>query len=288
MYKNLSDGIREAAKGKDTPLKADSVHLSQLTKAQSEWIDSELAASMHYAQDISSLVHSLRKKEKIKVRQPLHKILVPILKEKVKAQIQEVEALILTETNVKEIEYIDDASGILVKKIKPNFRELGKKYGPKMKAITGSIHSFGKTEIAAIERDGQYSIDVEGEEIRLTLEDVEIISEDIPGWLVASENGLTVALDITLTDDLKKEGLSRDMVNRIQNLRKERGLEVQDKVAVTYQTKDPLMSAAIDQYADYIKTETLTVRLEEGNTNGAEKLDIDGVEIFIHLEKSNE
>ena len=287
LYKNLSDGIRKAAKNNDTPLKEDSVHLSLLTQAEEDLLEHELTASMHYAQNISSLVHSLRKKEKIKVRQPLHKILIPILKPEVKDRIQEVEELILTEINVKEIEYVDDASGILVKKIKPNFRELGKKYGPKMKAITGAINGFGKAEIVALEGEGQYVIATDGEEIVLTLEDVEITSEDIPGWLVASEGGLTVALDITITDDLKKEGLSRDMVNRIQNLRKDKGLEVQDKITVTYQTDNQLMSSALSEYSDYIKAETLTVDLEKGNTNSTEKLDIDGIEIFIDLQKAN-
>ena len=287
LYKNLSDGIRKVAKEKETPLKEDSVHLSILTKVEEELIEEALTSSMHYAQDISSLVHSLRKKEKIKVRQPLHKILVPILNPEVKERIQEVEELILTETNVKEIAYVDDASGILVKKIKPNFRELGKKYGSKVKLITGAINGFGKEEIASIERDGQYPLAVDGEEIVLTLEDVEITSEDIPGWLVASENGLTVALDITITDELKKEGLSRDMVNRIQNIRKDKGLKVQDKIEVFYKTQDALMSAALNEHADYIKTETLAIKLEEGDINGAEKLDIDGIEIFIDLEKAN-
>jgi len=287
LYKNLSDGIRTTARDKGTPLQEDSVHLSRLTQAQDALIEEHLTASMHYAQDISSLVHSLRKKEKIKVRQPLHKILVPILKQEVKERIQEVEELILTETNVKEIEYVDDASGILVKKIKPNFRELGKKYGPKMKAITAAINGFGQEEIAAIERDGTYPIAVEGEDISLTLEDVEITSEDIPGWLVASENGLTVALDITISDDLKKEGLSRDMVNRIQNIRKDQGLEVQDKIAVSYNTQDAMMLAALAEYAEYIKAETLAIKLEESEANGSQKLDIDGIEIFIDLEKAN-
>ncbi|MDE0470691.1 MAG: isoleucine--tRNA ligase, partial [Ekhidna sp.] len=287
LYKNLSDGIRKAAKENNTPLREDSVHLSTLTKPQEELLEPELTASMRYAQSISSLVHSLRKKEKIKVRQPLHKILVPILNPEVKDRIHEVEELILTETNVKGIEYVDDASGILVKKIKPNFRKIGKKYGPKMKAVTNLINSFGKKEIARIERDGQYPIAVNGEDSVLTIEDVEITSEDIPGWLVASENGLTVALDITITEDLKKEGLSRDVVNRIQNLRKDKGLEVQDKVMVTYKTDDQLMTSAIGEFSEYIKTETLTIKLEKGSTNGAKKLDIDGIEIFIDLEKAN-
>jgi len=287
LYKNLSDSIRKTAKEKNTPLKEDSVHLSILTKTQEELLEPELTACMHYAQDISSLVHSLRKKEKIKVRQPLRKILIPILKQEVKKRIQEVKELILTETNVKEIEYVDDASGILVKKIKPNFRKLGEKYGSKMKAITSFISGFGKEEIAALEKAGSYDMDVGRETITLRSEDVEITSEDIPGWLVASEDGLTVALDITITDELRREGLSRDIVNRIQNIRKDKGLAVQDKVAVTYKTDNQLMASAISEFSKYIKAETLTIKLEEGDTNGAGKLDIDGIEIFIDLEKAS-
>ncbi|MEO9483213.1 MAG: isoleucine--tRNA ligase [Ekhidna sp.] len=287
LYKNLTDGIREAAKRNNTPLRHDSVHLSQLTQAEPDKIDQALTESMHYAQNISSLVHSLRKKEKIKVRQPLQKVLIPILKAEVKERIEAVEELIKTEINVKEVEYVDDASGILVKSIKPNFRKLGQAHGPKMKAISAVINGFGKEEIAAIERDASFEIEVEGEKIILTLEDVEISSQDIPGWLVASESGLTVALDITLTDDLKKEGLSRDMVNRIQNLRKDKGLEVQDKIAVSYATADAMMSAALTDFAEYIKTETQAVSLEAKQADGGDKFDIDGIEINVQIEVAN-
>ncbi len=287
LYKNLSDQIREAAIKNGTYLKEDSVHLSEFPKADERLLDEELSASMHYAQSISSLVHSLRKKEKIKVRQPLHKVLIPILSEEARAEIEAVEELILTEINVKEIEYVDDASGILVKKIKPNFRKLGQQYGPKMKAITGIINGFGKEEISAIEKDGTFPIAIEGEEIVLTIEDVEITSEDIPGWLVASENGMTVALDVTLTDDLKKEGLSRDMVNRIQNLRKDKGFEVQDKIAVRYQTEDGMLKDALVQFADYIKAETLAIELNASEITNAEEFDIDGVKVDVQIEIAN-
>ena len=287
LYKNLTDGIREAAKKNDTPLKYASVHLSHLTVADESKVDQKLTESMHFAQNISSLVHSLRKKEKIKVRQPLHKVLIPILKPEVKERIEAVEELIKTEINVKEVEYVDDASGILVKNIKPNFRKLGQVYGPKMKAISAIINGFGKDEIAAIERDNALAIEVEGESITLTLEDVEITSQDIPGWLVASEGGLTVALDITITDDLRKEGLSRDVVNRIQNLRKDRGLEVQDKITVKYTTADEMMNNALVDFAEYIKTETQAVSLEAKDSNGGEQFDIDGIEINVQIEVAN-
>lgn len=287
LYKNLTDGIRDAAKKNSTAFQHDSVHLSILTEADESKIDHALTDSMHYAQGISSLVHSLRKKEKIKVRQPLHKVLIPILKPEVKERIEAVEELIKTEINVKEVEYVDDASGILVKNIKPNFRKLGQQYGPKMKAISAIINGFGKDEIAAIERDGAFEIDVEGEKINLSLEDVEITSQDIPGWLVASEGGLTVALDITITDDLRKEGLSRDVVNRIQNLRKDKGLEVQDKIAVTFTTADEMMNAALKDFADYIKTETQAVSLESKEVSGAETFDIDGITLDVQIEVAN-
>ncbi|MEO1254096.1 MAG: isoleucine--tRNA ligase, partial [Bacteroidota bacterium] len=284
LYKNLTDGIREAANENDTPLQHDSVHLSQLTKADETKIDQVLSESMHFAQSISSLVHSLRKKEKIKVRQPLQKILIPILKPEVQDRIKAVEELIKTEINVKEVEYVDDASGILVKNIKPNFRKLGQQYGPKMKAISAIINGFTKDDIATIEQQSAYTIEVEEEQITLTLDDVEITSQDIPGWMVASENGLTVALDVTISDELKKEGLSRDMVNRIQNQRKDKGLEVQDKIKVVYQTSDELMQAALDDFAEYIKTETQALTLESGTPSNGDQFDIDGIAIDVQIE----
>lgn len=287
LYKNLTDGIRESARKNDSAFKYDSVHLSHLVTADESKIDQKLTESMHFAQNISSLVHSLRKKEKIKVRQPLHKVLIPILKSEVKERIEAVEELIKTEINVKEVEYVDDASGILVKNIKPNFRKLGQEYGSKMKSISGIISGFGKEEIAAIERDNALTIDVDGDQITLTLEDVEITSQDIPGWLVASEGGLTVALDITITEELRKEGLSRDVVNRIQNLRKDKGLEVQDKIAVSYETSDSMMSDALTDFAEYIKTETQAVSLVAKDSNAGEKFDIDGIEINVQIEVAN-
>ncbi len=287
LYKNLSDGIREKARANNTPLKEDSVHLSELAKAEEDKIDGKLSKSMHLAQDVSSLVHSLRKKEKIKVRQPLSKILIPILKEETRHSIVEVEELILSEINVKEIEYISDDSGVLVKKIKPNFRKLGQEHGSKMKEITGVINGFGKEEISQLESEGSYEIEVQGEQIALTLDDVEISSEDIPGWLVASEGPLTVALDITLTDELRKEGLSRDVVNRVQNLRKDKGLEVQDKIAIEYFTTDVMLKDAVTVFNEYIKEETqaLSVQFTESQID-SETFDIDGIELKVQIEVS--
>ncbi len=283
LYQNLTQGIREAAKENDTPLKYDSVHHSLLTKYEPNKIDEDLSKSMHMAQQISSLVHSLRKKEKIKVRQPLHKILVPILRPEDKAAIEAVEELILSEINVKEIEYVDDASGILVKKIKPNFRKLGQAHGPKMKDISKVINEFTADDIRRIETDNAFAISVADEEIVLTLEDVEITSEDIPGWMVASEGGLTVALDITLTDELRREGLSRDVVNRVQNLRKDQGLDVIDKISIGYTSEVPEMMLAIDEFADYIKIETQALELKKG-VEGGTVVDIDGIELQLKID----
>ncbi len=262
-----------------------SVHLANFPVSDTELIDEELEKRMHLAQSASSLVHSLRKKEKIKVRQPLHKILIPILNEADKDRIAQVAALIISETNVKEVEYVDDASGILVKKIKPNFRKLGQHFGPKMKLLTPLINQMDQAQIKELEQTGEYAVELEGEKVVLGLEDVEITSEDIPGWLVASEDGLTVALDITITDELKKEGLSRDVVNRLQNLRKDQGLEVQDKINVSYHTNDESLKSAVEAFKSYIQKETQALSLEYVNeANGGTLLDIDGLELTVAIE----
>jgi isoleucyl-tRNA synthetase len=238
-----------------------SVHLSHFPKANSQAIDTHLEEKMALAQNISSLVHSLRKKHTIKVRQPLSRILIPVLQPAVKAQIQDVEDLILSEVNIKQIEYIDDTSGVLVKKIKPNFKKLGKEYGPRMKEIAAVIQAFGQEEIKQLEKTKTFPVSLNGHSVNLTLEDVEISSEDIPGWIVASENGITVALDITISDDLRKEGISRDVVNRVQNLRKDMGLEVQDKIKIDVQLSNALVNAALEANKEYICAETQALEL---------------------------
>lgn len=258
LYKNLTDNIRDRAKKFNTPLQVESVHHSILIKAEPNRKDLELEKSMDYAQHICSLVHSIRKNSKIKVRTPLQKVLLPVLDEKFAQRVKNVEAIIKAEVNVKEIQYIDDTSGLLVKKVKPNFAKLGKQYGPKMKEVSAVINSFSKEEINAIEKTG--AITKEG--FDLVLEDVLITSEDIPGWSVASEDGITVALDITLTEELKKEGIARDFVNRVQNLRKDMGLEVLDKIAIEVQQDSDQVNAAITEFADYIRTETQALTLD--------------------------
>ncbi len=258
LYKNLTDNIRDRAIKNNAPLRHISAHLTDLIKAEPKRIDTELEQSMEYAQRICSLVHSIRKNAKIKVRTPLSRILLPVLDEKFASRIKGVEDIILAEVNVKSIEYIDDASGVLVKKVKPNFAKLGKQYGPKMKEVSAVINALTKEEISTIEKKGTLSKDG----FDLVLDDVLISSEDIPGWSVVSEGGITVALDITITEELKKEGIARDFVNRIQNLRKEMGMEVLDKIGIEVEKDGEAMTAALTEFKDYISTETQALTLE--------------------------
>ena len=282
LYKNLTDHIRESAIANNTPLRHASVHLTNLSKPENNRMDPELEKSMDYAQRICSLVHSIRKNSKIKVRTPLQKILLPVLDEKFASRIKGVEEIILAEVNVKSIEYIHDASGVLVKKVKPNFAKLGKQYGPKMKEVSAIINAFTPEDIAAIEKNGS----LKKGDFDLVVEDVLISSEDIPGWSVAVEGGVTVALDITLTDALKKEGVARDFVNRVQNLRKEMGLEVLDKIGIEVEKDGELLTAALTEFKEYISTETqaVTLELKDKISNPAE-VDMDEfvvkVKIFV-------
>ena len=282
MYRNLTDGPKAAGQAV-----AESIHLTDWKSADATLINQDLEASMQLAQDISSLVHSLRKKEKLKVRQPLQKILIPILNEKAKVQIQHVEELIKAEVNIKEIEYIDDTSGILVKNIKPNFALLGKRFGPKMKQVSAAINQWGQEEIGAIERDGKFDFILDGESISLSLEDVLITSQDIPGWSVATDRGVTVALDVTLTTDLKQEGVARDFVNRIQNLRKDMGLEVQDKINVQVKSFNQEIDQALVNFSAYIQAETQALSLSiHDNVEEGIELDMDEFILSVKVEKA--
>jgi len=255
-----------------------------LTKPESDRRDSQLELSMDYAQRICSLVHSIRKHSKIKVRIPLHKILLPVLDKSFADRIKTVEDIILAEVNVKAIQYIDDASGVLVKKVKPNFAKLGKQYGPKMKEVSAVINALNKEEISVLERLGKLS----KEGVDLVLDDVLISSEDIPGWSVASEGGLTVALDILVTDDLKREGIARDFVNRVQNLRKEQGLEVLDKISIEVEKDGEVVTAALTEFKDYISTETQAYTLELKDTlANATQVDMDEFVLKIKIEVVN-
>nr|WP_245405187.1 isoleucine--tRNA ligase [Algoriphagus sp. AGSA1] len=278
LYQNLTES------GVDSK---DSVHLTDWHKAESALINTDLEESMELAQTISSLVHSLRKKEKMKVRQPLQRILIPILKEKTRAQIEHLDELIKSEVNIKEIEFIDDASGILVKNVKPNLPLLGKKLGPKMRFVVAAINQWNQSEIAEIEREGKISVDLDGEKIDLLLEEVLITSQDIPGWSVASDQGVTVALDVTLSDELKQEGAARDLVNRIQNLRKDMGLEVQDKINITIGDDNELVKNAVKSFGEYIQTEVQALKLElSAEVDGATLLDMDDFELAVLVEKA--
>ncbi len=253
MYKNLNE-----VTNKETQL---SVHLVDFPEANTSAIDKALEERMDYAQRISSLVLSLRRRENHRVRQPLQKILLPILDEGFRAQVEGVKDLILSEVNVKEIEYITDASGIIKKRIKPNFKTLGKRLGKNMKAASQAINGFNQDDIAAIEKAGGYQLNVDGEVFDLTMEDFEISTEDIPGWLVANDGTLTVALDVTLTEDLLDEGIARELVNRIQNIRKNKDFNVTDKIVIVLEKHDAINSA-IEKYGDYICNEVLATRLD--------------------------
>lgn len=265
----------------------ESVHLADFPKVIDANLDVALEERMSLAQRVSSLVHSIRKAQTIKVRQPLSRILIPILQPSMKTQIQAVEDLIKNEVNVKSIEYIEDTSGVVVKTIKPNFKKLGKEYGAKLKEIGNAIAELKADDITKIERSNTFDLKLsDGTVIPITAEDVEIRSQDIPGWSVASEGGITVALDITLSDDLRKEGIARDVVNRVQNLRKDMGLEVQDKIRITIQKVDELINSALSSNQEYICTETQAFSLElvESLVDGKE-VEMDEQTLIMKIEK---
>ncbi len=285
MDQLYSDLIEVSDKGNKT-----SVHLSDFPVSDVNSIDTDLEERMAIAQKVSSMVLSLRKKESIKVRQPLQKIMVPILDDKFKRQLEDVEDLILSETNVKELEYLVDTAGVLVKSIKPNFKTLGPKYGKIMKQIAAVVNQFGADEIAELERNGAKDLIIEGQQVVLELADVEISTRDIPGWLLQTEGGITVALDITLSEELKEEGLAREFVNRIQNLRKESGLEVTDKIHLKI-LKHKEINEAINKNKNYICSETLAGELdlvdEMKQNNGITVKIEENVSTVISIEKLN-
>ncbi|WP_339707590.1 isoleucine--tRNA ligase [uncultured Kriegella sp.] len=263
----------------------ESVHLADFPLFDAKVVDTDLESKMQKAQTISSLVLSIRQKEKIKVRQPLQKIMIPVLDRKQKEEIEAVADLIKSEVNVKEIELLDDTSGILVKQIKPNFKVLGPKFGREMKQIAAAVGRLGQEDIQKIEQEGEISLDIENKIIKLQLQDVEIASQDIEGWLVASSGSLTVALDVTINDTLRKEGIARELVNRIQNIRKESGYEVTDRIDIKI-LKDGLVENAVVNNIDYIKTETLTAELNfEDNLENGTKVSFDEINTKLFIEK---
>lgn len=263
----------------------ESVHLAKFPQFVENFVDKSLESKMLKAQTVSSLVLSLRKKEMIKVRQPLQKVMIPVLDEVQRAEIEAVSDLIKAEVNVKEVELLDDASGVLVKQIKPNFKTLGPRFGKDMGLISKEIQNFGQEQINKLEREGEISIVISGNSVTLTTEDVEISSQDIEGWLVANSGGITVALDITINDALRKEGIARELVNRIQNIRKDSGFEVTDKIKVTMQ-RDGIIQEAVNDNEAYIKSETLTEELvfTERIENGTE-IEFDDLKTRILISK---
>jgi len=237
-----------------------SVHLADFPVCDELMINSNLEQKMALAQKASSMILGLRRKEKLKVRQPLAKIMVPVLTKGFQEQFDSVKNIILSEVNVKEVEFLTDAAGIISKKIKANFKTLGPKYGKLMKQISGEIAGFNQQDISRLEKTGNYDLSINGETISLSLEDVEIQTEDVPGWLVASESGLTIALDINLTEELKQEGIAREFINKIQNIRKESDFEVTDRIKLKIQKHDFYNSAVLN-FSEYITNQTLASEL---------------------------
>jgi isoleucyl-tRNA synthetase len=262
-----------------------SVHLTQWPKSDKNRIYLNLEKSMDLSQRICSLVLSLRKKEKIKVRQPLQKILVPADNSDVQTNILQMSELICSEVNVKEIEIVSANHPNLVKQIKPNFKSLGKKLGGDMKAMAAEIQQFSQANIRELEASGTHVVAVNGTEYTLTLEDVEISTQDMPGWLVATENGITVALDITVTDELLNEGIAREFVNRIQNMRKESNYELTDKINVYFNGNDALLSS-VNQFNAYICGEVLAQSIVFQNFTTENPVDVYENPVNIRIEKA--
>ena len=263
----------------------ESVHLAEFPKFDASFVDKSLERKMESAQTISSLVLSLRAKEKIKVRQPLQKIMIPIDSEQQKEEILAVADLIKHEVNIKEIELLEDASDILVKQIKPNFKTLGPRFGKDMKTIAGAINKMTAADIKIVEQKGEIDVDCNGKIVKLQRDDVEITSQDIEGWLVANEGNITVALDVTISEALKEEGIARELVNRIQNLRKDSGFEVTDKISVQLQ-EDANIVQAVKTNIDYIKAETLTDDLKIINQlNSGIEIAFDDVNTKLFIQK---
>ena len=262
-----------------------SVHLAEFPKANPELIDKALEHKMAQAQLISSLVLSLRAKEKIKVRQPLQKIMIPVASSKQKEEILAISDLVKHEVNVKEIELLEDASDILVKQIKPNFKVLGPRFGKDMRFVAAAIQKLDANAIKEIEKQGSFDIEINRKISTLTLDDVEITSQDIEGWLVANQGAMTVALDVTITAALKEEGIARELVNRIQNIRKDSGFEVTDTIEVVLLHHEN-MHKAIQNNLEYIKLETLTKTLHEVNQlDKGIAIDFDDISTKLFIQK---
>ena len=289
LYQSLTDGVREESVAKNSPFKHDSVHLTDWHPVEEEWIDLELERSMELAQQVSSLVHSLRKGHKLKVRQPLSRVLIPVLSADTRRQIEHIAPIIMSEVNVKSVEFVDDASGILTKKVKPNFKALGPKFGKQMKDVAAAIMAMTADQLKELEQNGSLQLGA----YALQLSDIEILTEDIPGWLVASEGGLTVALDVHVTDELRREGIARDFVNRVQNLRKDREFSVTDKIVIALERNNALLAEAIETNRAYIQQEVQAVSLDlvndlngNGQTGSTTEIEMDEFQLRIRIDRA--
>jgi isoleucyl-tRNA synthetase len=283
----FSDAVFANLNAVTSRFKVHSVHHADFPKAQAEVIDTALEERMQMAQDASSLILSIRKKVNIKVRQPLQKVLIPVLNPTMKEQLLKVEDLIKSEVNVKEIEYLTETEGFINKKIKPNFIALGKKLGPKMKAVSAALGKFSQNDISQLEKEGKIILDVEGEPLILQLPEVDITAEDIPGWSVASKGSLTVALDITISDELRKEGEAREFVNRIQNLRKDNGFELTDRININIKENERLANS-INKFKNYICAEILADSIDfvPELADGTE-IEVNDISLKVSLNKKN-
>ena len=262
-----------------------SVHLAKFPEYKEEMIDKELEVRMQMAQDVTSMVLALRRKVNIKVRQPLQCIMIPVLDEEQRAHIEAVKALIMSEVNVKDIKFVDGAAGVLVKKVKCDFKKMGPKFGKQMKAVAAAVAEMSQEAIAELEKNGSYTLQLDGTDVLVEATDVEIFSEDIPGWLVANEGKLTVALDVTVTEELRREGVARELVNRIQNIRKSSGLEITDKIKITL-SKNQQTDDAVNEYKDYICNQVLgtSLTLTDEVENGTE-LNFDDFSLYVSVVK---
>ena len=262
-----------------------SVHLAKFPEYKEEMIDKELEVRMQMAQDVTSMVLALRRNVNIKVRQPLQCIMIPVVDEEQRAHIEAVKALIMSEVNVKDIKFVDGAAGVLVKKVKCDFKKMGPKFGKQMKAVAAAVAEMSQEAIAELEKNGSYTLQLDGTDVLVEATDVEIFSEDIPGWLVANEGKLTVALDVTVTEELRREGIARELVNRIQNIRKSSGLEITDKIKITL-SKNQQTDDAVNEYKDYICNQVLgtSLTLTDEVENGTE-LNFDDFSLYVSVVK---
>jgi len=266
---------------------SESIHLAQFPTFSESLINKQLEERMFIAQTITSLVLALRKKVNLKVRQPLSSIMIPVLDNNMKEDIEAVKELILNEVNVKSIQFVDNSAGILVKRIKADFKKLGPKCGKHMKQVSTLLQEMSQPQIAEFEKIGNYTLSVENNvNITISTQDVEIISEDIPGWLVANEGKITIALDITLTDELKEEGIARELVNRIQNIRKANGFDITDRISIVIE-KNPLFNQAIENYKQYIASQTLakSIEISDKINNGIE-LEFENDKLYLLIQKT--